>query len=87
MGRLTPLIQSWLSRPGNTRRNLADLSGVPERRIYCILKGYDNQTKRGHQYKFSHVEFETADKLLMAMGMEDEWYFSLLDIYEADDAA
>jgi hypothetical protein len=85
MGRLKPLIERWLNYPGNSRRILSELSGVPERRIYCILQGYDAQTKRGKRYLTSNVEQETADKLLIAMGMEEEWYLSLLDIYEADD--
>ena len=85
MGRLSPLIQTWLKRPGNSRRILSELSGVPERRIYCILKGYDPQTKRGKKYQFSNVEFETAEKLLLAMDMQEEWYLSLVDIYEAED--
>jgi hypothetical protein len=85
MARLAPLIDNWLSKPGNTQRNLSELAGVPERRIYNIRKGYDSTTRNGVVWKYYNVEFMTADKLLTAMGMENEWYLSLLDIYEAED--
>lgn len=85
MARLGPLIDTWLSKPGNSQRILSELSGVPERRIYNIRKGYDSTTRNGVVWKYYNVEFTTADKLLTAMGQEDEWYHSLLDIYEAED--
>lgn len=79
MERLRPLILTWLQKPGNTRRNLSALSGVPERRIYSILRGYDPTHGGGRS---THVEFTTADRLLGAMDMYDVWWNELYDLYE-----
>ena len=78
MARLQPLILEWLSKPGNNRGILSELSGVPVRRIYCILRGYD-MTRYGPT---TNVTLDTADRLLIGMDMMDRWWSELDDIYE-----
>lgn len=87
MKRLQPLVKEWLKRPGNTQRGLSERAGVPERRIYEIKRGYGESIRDGRSYVYHNVEFTTADALLSAMDMENEWYISLYDLYFADDAA
>lgn len=89
MSRLQPLLKEWLAKPGHTQRMLSQLSGIPERRIHQIKNGVavGGRRRDGRRYVYHNVEFTTADALLLAMGMEHEWYDSLADLYEYDDAA
>jgi hypothetical protein len=85
MARLGPLIDEYLKDSKTKLTHLAKESGVPERRIYAIRRGFDRYRRNGKDEIHTNVEFTTADKLLTAMGRQEEWYKALLDLYEAPE--
>jgi hypothetical protein len=64
------------SRQG-TRVVLEELSGVPQRRLHAIEKGWDQMGIRTAPTKASYtkvISFDVADKLVCAMDMVEEWW-------------
>jgi hypothetical protein len=81
MAILSPYINEWLAKPNHTLTELEVLSGVPARRIFCIRRGFDRTFVKGKWRMYTHVTFDTADKLLSAMDMVDRWYSELGEFY------
>jgi hypothetical protein len=94
---LGDLVREWKSRSGfdddgsptanhgsGTRVVLEELSGVPQRRLHAIEKGWDRHgyTKRPTKASYTKViSFDVADKLVCAMDMVDEWREGRLKAY------
>lgn len=80
---LQPLIAEWMQKAGDDGevRILAQRSGVSERRISGIINGNLPGGSKASGYA-TVIGFDTADRLLVAMGMVTEWHGRLADYYE-----
>lgn len=89
--RLRPFVEEWIAAfeaehpfehhreggagaPSTGAQELTRLSGVSERALRSLLRGYGLS-----------VRFDTADRLLCAIGRVDLWHSELADIYHADE--
>ena len=64
---------------GGELGELARLSGVQQRTIYVIRRGWDVDRRTGGRRR--HISFDLADKLLCAMEMNHEWHGRLRYYY------
>jgi hypothetical protein len=86
---LGDLVREWKARNGfddeidpkantnGTRVVLEQLSGVPQRRLHAIEKGWDRHGYTNRPTKASYtkvISFDVADKLVCAMDMVEEWW-------------
>src|SRR3954470_23244192 len=95
---LGDLVREWKARNGfddeasptanhgsGTRVVLEELSGVPQRRLHAIEKGWDKYSypnRSGQKWSFTKViSFDVADKLVCAMDMVEEWWNGRLKPY------
>lgn len=95
MAALAPIIRDWCKRSGYalgqeaTGQNslnsgqeiLAELSGVTSRCISRILAGFNEDKRDKCKGIYTHVSFDTADKLLCAMCCVEAWHFELKEWY------
>ena len=81
---LRPLIAEWMEKAGEDGqiKILAARSGVTERRISGIVNNTLPRSSRSTGGYATTVGFDTADRLLGAMGMVNEWHERLEQYYE-----
>lgn len=90
MTAVAPILDEWIERnntlvdrQGNASgglKILSELSGVPERRIYAIRRGFltdGHKRPSGRQMVYTTLTFDTVDRLLVGMGWQHEWHVRL----------